>query len=177
MSKCRCSNPDGHSAMCLEEQLAAANAATAAAEAGIACWQEVADDLTERLRLEGQQVAAQAAQIEALKQAGDRLAGTVDTLLSILPFSAPSSAVQHVKDWGALLAPAAEPAKPPFDLHGLPTATDATICPRCGESGHWWCQPSRIRFTGRGVPNVYPTDFDDGEAAEPVAAEGGAGAG
>jgi hypothetical protein len=40
-----------------------------------------------------------------------------------------------------------------------PPATDETICKTCGERGHYWCRPSRIIFTGRGVPYIHPDDF------------------
>lgn len=57
----------------------------------------------------------------------------------------------------------------------LPHATDETICERCGERGHYWCIDSRILVTGRGVPNVYPSDFEgfeDEDDSEPPRGEG-----
>lgn len=53
----------------------------------------------------------------------------------------------------------------PDNLYGLPPATDETICTRCGEHGHYWCRPTRIRFLGRGVPGIYPDDLEYPEDA------------
>lgn len=52
-------------------------------------------------------------------------------------------------------APVEKPSRP---LGEYPTATEETICERCGEAGHWWCYPSRVRFKGRAQPMVYPED-------------------
>jgi hypothetical protein len=51
-----------------------------------------------------------------------------------------------------------------------PPATQETICETCGERGHYWCRPSRIIFTGRGVPTIYPGDFGDDEEWGPDSA-------
>jgi len=54
--------------------------------------------------------------------------------------------------------------------YDYPPATDDTICETCGERGHYWCQPSRILFKGRGRPPIYLDDFED-EAADQQRAE------
>jgi len=54
--------------------------------------------------------------------------------------------------------------KPPFDLNGLPTATDETICARCGERGHWWCHDSRMLVKGRAPAPRFPDEYYDEDA-------------
>lgn len=79
---------------------------------------------------------------------------------------APCSCWMEVADEALAARPGAAATKPSRPLHEYPHADETSTCERCGERGHWWCLPSRVRFKGRGVPNVYPDDFEglDGAA-------------